>query len=253
MKYPEQQPGDDTINEFESNAVEGIREYNYAAKVKERLVNIGLCYDERPQLSEEHRNVFPGLEPGQYFDGRLPTVIRNLSLEQLSALYSLFSNWFSYIHFQLKMIAAERSEAKKHKEFMWSHVRKRYKKIDPDTGKMVSDQATSDRARIDYRFIQVDAKYEELNAVYSGLLVLCEVAEQNMQVISREVTIHQMIMGKGAGMTHDPVVHWSRPNDEDSSAAPEARFNRGNVRSYDRPNERGYDNTVPNVPTRPAT
>ena len=74
---------------FETPENTGLEVYTYADRVKHRLAELGLRPRPQPQLDEEHAGVFPGLRPGQYFDGRLPVVIRKLSLDQLSALYSL--------------------------------------------------------------------------------------------------------------------------------------------------------------------
>jgi hypothetical protein len=162
----------------------------YAQKVADRLGDLGVARYEKPTISEDHVGVLPGLENGEYFDGRLPTVIRKLTLDQLSALYSLFSNWFGYLQFQTGLISAERSEAKKQRDFLWSLIRQQ-KKFDSDTGKKRTPQAMSDEARQDGRFIEAEAKYEELNVLYECMLSSVKVADQDMKVISREVTIHQ--------------------------------------------------------------
>jgi hypothetical protein len=186
-------PGDEHgEQEFEADEQIGLSKYTYADRVKEKLGELGVGQAPRPVLHEDHKSIFQGLKPGQYFDGRLPTVIRRLTLDQLSALYSLYSNYYAYIMFQTNIVAVERSEAKRQKEFIWSHLRKQYKVVDPDTGRKRTDQVTSDLARIDFRFITADAKYEELNVLYNCMQALCEIAEKDMSVISREVTINQV-------------------------------------------------------------
>jgi hypothetical protein len=177
------------IQDFNCSEQEGMEAYSFSGRVKGRLENLGVARYERPVVANEHMNIIPGLRPGEAFDGRLPTVVRKLTLDQLSALYTLYTNWFGYLQYQTNLIAAERSEAKRKKEFLWSHIRKKYKNKD---GKKLSDQASSDEARSDFRFVRADATYEELNVLYNCMNAMCEVASADMKMLSREVTIHQI-------------------------------------------------------------
>lgn len=200
--HTDNEPGNGTIefSGWDCDEDAGLDAYTYSQKVEERLEGLGLVgYRDIPVLDEEHISIFPGLDVGHYFDGRLPRVIRKLNLDQISALYSLYSNWYGYLIFQTRKVAAERSEYKRKKDFLWSFLRKQYKVIDPDTGKKFSDQAVSDMARTDYRFVVADAEYEELNVLYNTMLAMCEVADQDMQVVSREVTINQLKQQKELG------------------------------------------------------
>ncbi len=201
MTNPHEEHGD--VQNFETDENTGLQAYTYADRVKDRLETLGLSHsNEKPILADAHKGIFPGLKPGMEFDGRLPTVIRILTLDQLSALYTLFSNWFAYLRFQTNMIAVERSEAKRKKEFLWSRIRKQHKVKDPETGRMRTDQVVSDLARIDYRYLVADAQYEELNVLYNCMNAMVEVTEQDMQVISREVTINQIeLEKKNAGLS----------------------------------------------------
>jgi len=209
-----------TNEDFITDEVTGINCYTFSDRVKTRLQEIGVGdQSERPRLAEDHKGIFPGLEPGDYFNGRLPVVIRRLSLDQLSALYSLFSRWYGYLVFQTNLIAAERSEASKQKEFLWSHIRKQYR-IAAD-GKKNSDQIMSDLARGDYRFVRANAQYEELNVLYNCMQATLEVTEQDMKVISREVTIvqakqeHEFTGGGFRGRSSRP---WSGGGNETKEA-----------------------------------
>jgi hypothetical protein len=177
------------IQDFNCSEKEGMEAYTFSARVKDRLEGLGVARYQRPLITNEHLNIIPGLTPGDAFDGRLPTVVRKLTLDQLSALYTLYTNWFGYLQYQTNLIAAERSEAKRKKEFLWSHIRKKYKNKD---GKKLSDQASSDEARSDFRFVRADAMYEELNVLHACMNAMCEVAAADMKMLSREVTIHQI-------------------------------------------------------------
>lgn len=174
---------------FSTDEVTGLAAYQFSDRVKERFIATVGGISDKPVLEEEHRGIFPGLHPGDYFTGQLPTVVRRLSLDQLSALYSLFGSWYRYLAYQTNLIAAERSEALRQKEFLWARIRQQFK-IDSD-GKKNSTQNQSDLARKDYRYVKANAHYEELNSLYSCMLAALEVAHQDMKVISREVTIHQ--------------------------------------------------------------
>jgi hypothetical protein len=177
---------------FATDEVSGLNAYQFADSVKSRFVNLVGVVGDRPVLEEEHRGIFPGLQPGDYFTGQLPTIIRRLTLDQLSALYSLFGGWYRYLSYQTNMIAAERSEALGQKAFLWARIRQQFK-YDTD-GKKNNAQAQSDMAKKDYRFVKANSHYEELNALYGCMLAALEVAQQDMAVISREVTIHQAKM-----------------------------------------------------------
>jgi hypothetical protein len=180
---------------FATDEVTGLSSYTFSDRIKERMKDLGLTgYADRPRLSEEHDGIFPDLESGDYFNGRLPVVVRRLSLDQISALYSLYTAWFAYLTFQTNMIAAERSEAFTQKEFVWSHVRKQYKyytDMGDDKIRKRSDQQMSDEARCDYRFVKANSRYTELNTLYKSMLDTMEVAKKDMEMVSREVTIVQ--------------------------------------------------------------
>lgn len=179
---------------FATDEVTGLQSYTFSDRVKSKMQELGLTgYAERPILSVEHNGIFPDLEAGDYFNGRLPVVVRRLSLDQISALLTLVTRWFAYLTFQKNLIAAERSEASKQKEFVWSHVRKQYKTYWDDNGKRCkrTDQQMSDEARCDYRFIKANSRYTELNTLYDAMLDTMEVAKRDMEMVSREVTIVQ--------------------------------------------------------------
>jgi len=209
------------IKDFGADEETGLNQYTYADRVKARLAELGMVAPERPVLEEEHQSIFAGLSGGEYFDGRLPTVIRKLDLDQLSALNTLFSAWFAYVIAQTDLVASERSEAKRKKEFMWSHLRKQYK-LDED-GKKRSDQQCSDETRNDYRFIKADAEYEELNVLYNCMLSVCKIAEKDMAVVSREVTINQVKMENDQrGRNYGKRVWNSNANSPTSRTPPPA-------------------------------
>jgi hypothetical protein len=191
---------------YDCSENEGMQAYSFAQKVFDRLDTLGLGETPlRPMLEEEHNGIWQGLRAGQYFDGRLPTVIRRLNLDQVSALYSLYAAWYRYLIFITRKVATERSEAIRKKEYLWSHVRKSRKQLyKAQVGKALPEQEASDQARGDSRYVTANAAYEEHNNLFEILSAMCEVAQQDMKVISREVTIQQeafkqRMIGNGMG------------------------------------------------------
>ena len=182
----------------EIGEIEAMERYNIVQRVEEHIAAFGITAPSRPVVSEEQTSWIPGLETGQYFDGRLPTVIRRLSLDQLSELLGLMSGYYAYLSFVTNKAAAERSEALRKKEVLWSYIRDTVKRTpDPDTGKRPTDQSASDAVRHDIRFVTAGAGYDEANCVYETLNAMLRVTEQDMKVISREVTIQQMKLFDG--------------------------------------------------------
>ncbi len=176
--------------DFEASENDGIEAYTFAETVKNRASMLGIGNYVRPKLEEDHESIYPGERAGNYFEGRLPTVIRKLDLDQLSALYSLFSNWYGYLTTQTMLVAAERSEALRQKEFLKRHLKNHYRAaVNPETDRKFPETALLDIAEADKRFIKVNAEYEQKNALYEILDAMRKVADQDMKVISREVTM----------------------------------------------------------------
>jgi hypothetical protein len=175
---------------FVSDESHGMTAYTFADRAKKRVADLGIGNYQRPRLEKDHESIIPHLKRGDYFDGRLPTVIRKLTLDQLSALYSLFSNWFGYITTQFMLVAADRSEAICQRDFLLTNIKNYYRVPDPE-GKRLPEAAITDAAKQDKRYVMAKAKYEELNLIYESIQAMREVANQDMKVISREVTIQQ--------------------------------------------------------------
>jgi hypothetical protein len=183
-------------NDWEVNEVEGLKAYTYADKVLQSIKELGLSRLDRPKVTG-YQEGLTELSAGEYFDGRLPPVLIRLSLDQLSALYSLFSNWYAYVMSTMHAVMIERSEAKRQREFLWAMIRQQHK-MDPSrvdkegNPKKRSDPEMRDMAKLDSRFVKEDARYEQLNMLYKYLEAMALVAEQDMKMISREITIQQI-------------------------------------------------------------
>lgn len=176
--------------EFDLSIDEGeaLELYSFHSRVKKRFEAMGAGHYERPVLEEEHVPIYPDKEAGQYFNGTLPTVIRKLSLDQLSALHSLFSNYYGYLTTHAMLVSSERSEALRKREYMLHHLKNFYRR--PSEGKKPPETSIADLAKDDHRYVTLDAAYQEVNAYYDILEAMRSAAYKDMQVVSREVTIN---------------------------------------------------------------
>lgn len=169
---------------------EGKQHYTYAEKALRRLQTMGLGNISRPIVEEVHARIY-GVAVRSYFDGRMPSTLKSLSLDELSSLYTLFCNYNAYLVQEYSKIAAERSEASKQKSLMWSMIRMKHLKAAREFDMALSDQKCSDLTRYDKRFVEPDGVYEELNVMKDCLEAVLRVIDQNMKVLSREVTIRE--------------------------------------------------------------
>lgn len=163
--------------------------YSYSDRVMLKLQSLGLNSTNRPVVSDEMARVIGTLKQGEYFDGRLPNSLRGLSFDDLSDLHVLMVNWMHYLTNIMNEVIVERSQAKAQKESIFSVIRMKNAKNAKRFAKLsLSDQRLSDLARYDRRWVHDHQKYLELNALHECIEALIKVAEQNTQVISREVT-----------------------------------------------------------------
>lgn len=170
---------------------EGEQYYNFKSNVMEKIRALGISEPPRPKIEKVHEPIFPGKKAGDYFDGRLPTVIRRLSIDQLSFLHSLFTNWFAYVSFQAEVVAVEKSEARRKKDFTQAWLRDIHK-YDSKTMEKRTAQEAADSAKYDERYVKADAHMGELDAVDKVMQAVVSMAEQDLKTISREITIQQV-------------------------------------------------------------
>lgn len=190
-------PGDGSISSrseqydetFAVGLEEGEEMYTFADGVVQELEKKGFGLIARPVIEKEHTSIFPGLNEGDYFDGRMPTILKKLSLDQVSMLYSLFNGWHAYIISELNIIQIEYSEATQKQELLWAMVRVRHKKHGRKVGVTISDQLASDLTRGDTRYIEANAKLLQVKALKSSVEKLIKVVETNLKLISREITV----------------------------------------------------------------
>jgi hypothetical protein len=185
--------GDDFLDrQFQCDQDDAERYYTFSDRVIDKLQGLGVGNMPIPELRNEHDGIFNKMKAGSYFDGRLPTTIRKLSFDQLSATLTLVTDWYTYIMQQAMLIEAELSEAKRQKEFMWALVRTRIKDTARSQGKKISDVLASDLAKIDSRFVKVDAIFIEKDTLNNCMQAMLRSAGHNLKTVSREITIRQI-------------------------------------------------------------
>ena len=177
------------LDTFAAGEQDALEAYSFAEETIEEYEQLGIATRHRPMVEDVH--AYPGLNAGSYYDGRMPSTLKQLTLDELSATLSMACNWHGYIAAQYANVMVMRSEAKARKESIWSIVRNNYRKLGLRWKTKFSDQKLSDFARQDTRFIAANAEYEKLNAMYQTLGALAEVTEREMAAVSREVTIRQ--------------------------------------------------------------
>jgi hypothetical protein len=186
-------------------------QYNIKDYVSERLLNMGILPRARPSIEKTHEPIFPGMQEGDQFDGRLPTVVRNLTLDQLSGLHFLMASWFGYVSYQQHLISSELSEASHRREFIKAGLRSDVAK---QSDKAVTEKFKSDEATKNPVFVEADSLFAKLEQLYEAIKAVVSVAEQDLKMVSREITVKQieieqaMFRGRHAGPSgrYDPAA-----------------------------------------------
>lgn len=185
-------PNDETFGLDEQDLRD---KYSYSGRVMEKLEALGFTTTVKPKVSAQMASILDDLEEGQYFNGRLPQSLSRLSLEDLSDLHVLFTNWMHYITVTLNEVIVARSEVDAKKSAIWSMVRmKHLKDAKKHIGMNLTDQRQSDLARYDLRFVDANQEYVELTALRNCLESLQKLAEANTNVVSREVTRREIAL-----------------------------------------------------------
>lgn len=207
--------GEIVLDDFVTDESTGLEEYEFSDEVKRHLKKMGISEDtlQQPMLEEEHQGMFPDLQPGEYFDGRMPNVLKRLTLDQLSALSGLMNNWHQYMVSRRSLAAVEKSEATRQRKFILSLVRNQYK----DSGSATSDKEAEEKANLDFRFITADKALAKSEIIYKTLDDHVALAKSNQNVLSRELSnirtkLEQDAIGGVGGGSRPPqrFQHWRR-------------------------------------------
>jgi len=95
---------------------------------------------------------------------------------ELTTLIGQFTAWYSYAISQLKIAEGERNRAQKKRDVAWSHIRQK-------KDGTVSDK--DDAARLDKRFLDVDAHYEYCDSKVRHLTAITEGYKREIETVSR--------------------------------------------------------------------
>lgn len=158
--------------------------YSFASKVVTEMQRIGITEPERPVFHSEHLTIFPGVENGQYFDGRMPLVVKGMSLQELGTLYHLFQCWYAYLMYQYSVWKVRTSEAERKRSVLTTLLQKKY-------GESQSVEKAKTEAKADSRYVEVDAEFETAKAMSDVLDCQIKITSKSMSMISRTITIKE--------------------------------------------------------------
>lgn len=166
--------------------------YLIDGKVEDELATMGILDPLRPTYEPEHTTIFSGVSEGEYFDGRMPTVVKRLSLDQLSHLYGLLQGWYAYVQGKYGIWKTRKSQTKEIKGVTEAFCRKGYR----ESGQ--SDENSRVLAKQDIRFIEANAEFEKASAILDILEAQMKTASKNLDLISREITLRGYDIQAGA-------------------------------------------------------
>jgi hypothetical protein len=176
-----ERPGVDRGVNITCGVDDGRRIYNINDIVKSEAENIGVTTVVRPQLDQVHTSIFPGTKEGHYFDGRMPTVMKRLSLDQLSHLHSLLQSWYSYLAHQQAMWKVRKAATKQILDNTEACLRGLYK------SEGNSDQNARDMATHDMRYVEDNAELAKASAIATLIDAALRSAWHNIELVTQEL------------------------------------------------------------------
>lgn len=181
-----QKPSSGKFTNMACDIEQGRKEYDIVEYALEVAAEIGVTMPTRPVYQEDHLDVFPGAVAGHYFDGRLPTTVRRLNLDQLSNMYAMLQAWYGYLSAQLSEWKIRKSQTKAIMDNTYAYLSELYK----SSGRPVT--SAQSLAKHDYRYVEDSADHEKSVAVYSIIEASIKTASKNLDLTSREITIRGM-------------------------------------------------------------
>ena len=152
---------------------EGLDAYTFASKARRQILHMGIPLPER----------LNGSSPFLHADGspKIPFDIQSFSEREIGEMYSIVNAYFAYVSSQMADIYNQKQEAKEKFEFTSARVRQGK---DCKTQKDKDDQMTTDR-----RYVMTKASWMELDAIYRLLSKVYENTEQQIKMISRNISM----------------------------------------------------------------
>ena len=169
----------------------------FQEQATENAAQAGIPIPYRPRMLEEHGKMYSDIPVGEYFDGRMPAAVKTLSLNQISSLYTLFMNWYAYVSAQERVWRAKKSEANK----LRSHIEAACRRLHStdEVGGKRSDQMARILAKLDVDFMEAERDLEIATATHDLIDAQLRVANKNLAMISREITLRGLqIEGQAA-------------------------------------------------------
>jgi len=192
----------------ETSIEEDLEKYSYSERVIDSVTRLGIHELPQPRIEEDHLSIFKGFKVGSFYEGEIPTVVKNYSLDEITVLYMLAEHWLNFLTYQSMVAKLRKAEAGKKLAYLEVRLRKKAEeKYDKKT-----DQLIRDEARINPLYVEQDAKYEELRLTSDLVETAVKIAIRNMNAISREVTarIAKLEVKGRADATHSKITDIAR-------------------------------------------
>lgn len=145
---------------------DGLTEYQTITdEVDSELSQIGVHAPSRPMISK-----------GQYFDGRLPSDIKNCSINELVEYMALMTTYADFINNLAIKYKAAKKNAAEQLRFVQARVRKT---------KQGTVQAKEDDTICDFRYIDANRNYIKAEEMYERIQAVAEAASRDVKFLSR--------------------------------------------------------------------
>lgn len=174
---------------------------------------MGLGDGVKPQLEEDHLAIYRKAREGDYFDGVLPSSLSRLSVPQIDSLHTLCTAWLAYVSHQKLRYIAKKNFLKAKKDTAWGSIRDWYRTYLKSQGVAATarNQAAGDLAILDMRFIEANAAYLQVSSLLEIIEVAVEIAERNVETVSRSLTAKGIVVegharGRADGGSRMPSV-----------------------------------------------
>lgn len=145
---------------------EGLEEYQtISAEVDAELVGLGISPPHRPRIDKN-----------TYFDGRLPSDIKECSTSELVEYMGLMTTYADFIN----NLAIKYKAAKKNAEEQLKFTRARVRKT-----KQGTVQQKEDDTICDFRYIDANRNYIKAEELYDRIQAIADAASRDVKFLSR--------------------------------------------------------------------
>lgn len=158
---------------------EGCERYSAASeRAMERVLELGIdVLEDRPLRKD-----------GKYFDGRLPTNVNDLNINELGDLYGMMDKYANWLTGFTTVAKAEVTNAGEKLSLAKARIRK---------SKKGSKEERDDETICDSRYVEINAAWLEASEYHALLAGLLEAAARDLRVISRLVETKKVEFEQG--------------------------------------------------------